>query len=396
MNRLFKISGIIGWIFLIYHFGSYIPKYLVEIGKTILCVFGIISLMYVALRIKDKQPLSKILNLLTGKDLIDSMNIFVEKLPNPGPTEVSNLASQIIIRFTRIGLLTLLIASIPTILLYKQNQLLEQQNNRLTQQTYLQEAERRSSLVFLFSNIMNSIDQELKDDYDNNGKRDLSPQLIGRIISISSRLKPYRFLENGNLIETEISPERGQLLISLLASDLDPNVRDKLFFRSDFSYADLKGANLSRANMSYLNLNNSNLEDADLSFSVMNGGNCQNCNFRNANLRGIDVTENNFTGSEFSGSNLSKLNAYNTWFTNCNLSKANLEKTKFTFSFLESINLDDAEVSLNLLDQFKNNVGEDSIVGRTWVLNNYRIDSTYNSESKRSKSNELIYILKKK
>lgn len=394
MNRFLKISGILFWIVLIYYFRANIPNQLLIIGKNLLIVIGLCTIVFFVIKFFQSNDKEYIKKLFTGESLNSAINIFIEKLPNPSSKETSNLIAQILIRFTRIGLIAIIIATIPTILLYKQNKLLEHQNSRLKQQTYLQEAERRSSLIFLFSNIMDSIDEELKNDYLDNGKRDLSPQLMGRIISISSRLKPYKFLENGELIETEISPERGQLLITLLASDLNSNVLNELLNKSDFSYSDLKGANLSRTDMSYLNLNNSNLEDANLLGAVINGGNCQKCNFKNANLTNTDVTENNFTGSNFTGSNLRKLNAYNTWFTNCNLSNSNIENTKFTYSFLENVILDSAKVSPDIFDQFINNIEEDSIVGRNRILEMYTIDSTFSK--KRNKSNKLDYYIVKK
>ena len=42
------------------------------------------------------------------------------------------------------------------------NVLLQDQNKKVEQQTYLLEADRRSSLVHLFSNVMDAVDKELK------------------------------------------------------------------------------------------------------------------------------------------------------------------------------------------------------------------------------------------
>ena len=54
-----------------------------------------------------------------------------------------------------------------TSILNKQSELIADQNKRLEQQTYLQEAERRSSLVYMFSDIMESMDDEIKTNKSN-------------------------------------------------------------------------------------------------------------------------------------------------------------------------------------------------------------------------------------
>ncbi len=130
-------------------------------------------------------------------------------------------------RLTRIGCFAILVAIIPvaifivqTTLLYYQNQKIDAQNIRLDQQTNLQEAERRSSLVFLFSNVMDAVDRELRDK--TNPSRKLSKPLRGRIIALSRRLEPYKYLTEGDTLSAKpLSPERGQLLINLVESDLD-------------------------------------------------------------------------------------------------------------------------------------------------------------------------------
>jgi hypothetical protein len=127
---------------------------------------------------------------------------------------ISNLGAHIIRRLTRIGVVAFLIAITPSCLLYCQNNLLENQNRlivnqntRIEQQTYLQEAGRRSSLIFLMNNVLDKMDEELKSPV--NKDRNLSDQLIGRIVALSKSLKPYKYLESDSLSMT-VSPERGQ------------------------------------------------------------------------------------------------------------------------------------------------------------------------------------------
>ena len=112
-----------------------------------------------------------------------------------------------------------------------QNVLLDTQNYRINLQNNLIEAERRGSLVILMSNIMDQMNEEINEQkkglskdslavLDSLGYR-LSDPLIGRIAALSQGFLPYRYLEGDTLIETPTSPERGQLLLSLVKSNLD-------------------------------------------------------------------------------------------------------------------------------------------------------------------------------
>ncbi len=154
-------------------------------------------------------------------------------------------------------------------MLNQQNELLEIQNDRIIDQTYLQEAERRSGLVYLFSNVMDILDDELKNDYENDGIRNLSPQCVGRVISLAQRLKPYRYYNNGALIDYEISPERGQLLNILLESKLDEETLDRILDNGNFTYSELD-------NISFIDLNKNSF---DLSNTRTNKIHIQNCIF---------------------------------------------------------------------------------------------------------------------
>lgn len=104
---------------------------------------------------------------------------------------LGDFSAALIRRLIRVGIVSLVFAMLPTILLviqsrliHRQNALFDEQNKRILQQTYLQEAQRRSSLNFLLGNIFDKIDEELKLDTN----RSLSPQLTGRIIALTHSL----------------------------------------------------------------------------------------------------------------------------------------------------------------------------------------------------------------
>ncbi len=269
-----------------------------------------------------------------------------------------------------------------TLLLYNQNKLLTQQNElltnqniRLTQQTYLQEAERRSALILLMGNLLDALDKELKDDIGQKGARDLSPQLVGRIIALSSGLKPYRYLESDSLIAQEISPERGQLLLSILSSEVDNGTLRRIFQSADFSFSELQGAalageflegiNLRNADLSKANLNGARLAGADLNKADLSGAILAGTDLRKANLSETDLRETFITEVDFRGASL-----YGTDLRGVDLSNSDLRR-----SFMREALLDSAVVPDFRWLEAINPVQRDSIIGIGYLNAQYYLDS---------------------
>jgi uncharacterized protein YjbI with pentapeptide repeats len=180
-----------------------------------------------------------------------------------------------------------------------QNKKIDIQNNRIIQQTYLQEADRRSSLVFLSGNILDRIDFELKNSTSND--RNLSNQLIGRIVSLSRSFKPYRYLEQDTL-SFLTSPERGQLLISLVNSKLGESTYKRIFKDGDFSHSEIND----------ITFNNINFGDIKLSNSILFNVNFNNCEFNNPKfnrtlITNMDITNSFISEIDFTNSIIAKL-----------------------------------------------------------------------------------------
>ncbi|SHI44355.1 pentapeptide repeat-containing protein [Aquimarina spongiae] len=194
-------------------------------------------------------------------------------------------------------------------LLQSQNKLIQYQNMRISQQTHLFEAERVSSLVFLFNNIMDKIDEELKNP--ENISRQLSDQLCARIISLSRRLKPYKQLniEKGILDKKMYSPERGQLLINLIEAKLNQETYIKIFKKSDFSYSHLPNYNFGDYTfIKGINLSNSNLQSIVIDNSDLSEGNFSYSNMSNAKIKNCDLSLTSFKGTNLFGSTIDQIN----------------------------------------------------------------------------------------
>ncbi len=315
-----------------------------------------------------------------GSDLSGSINDLTKEVAEGKVTSktIGNVITYFVQRFTRIGVFLIIASLIPfaiitiqTILLHNQNKKIDIQNKRIIQQTYLQEAERRSSLIFLMNNVLDKIDEELSQE--KNPKRRLTPQLIGRIISLSKALKPYQYLEKDSIIANPISPERGQLLINLIESKLDSITYIEIFAKADFSYSDLEFvefpyANLNLINLSFANLSNSNLEgvnftganlsntsfeNSDLSYTKLVTGIVENdiekkyplniffkeikldfanfkyANLTNCNFSGSRIHHCNFDNADLRNSSLDLVDILNSSFNNSNLEEVNFIYSKF-------------------------------------------------------------------
>lgn len=284
-------------------------------------------------------------------------------------------------------------------LLIQQNALLERQNIRLDQQTYLQEADRRSSLIFLMGNLLDAMDKELKADGGVPGVRDLSPQLIGRVIALSKSLRPYRYLNGDSLVSRELSPERGQLLLSIVASQIDNSSIRRIFQAADFSFADMKGAILSGEFMAGINLQsadltgavldetdmrNANLSNASMSGAVLARANMQEARLRGTNLQdayfeSADLRNANCYGANLRGAKLNGANLRHTHFSQAILDHADLSGAILTQASFEGASLDTVIVNdMNWLSRMAR-LGKDSIQGFQAINTGYKVDSVLTS-----------------
>lgn len=286
-------------------------------------------------------------NAVVGKGLIRSIKQLYSELPGEVKKEtVADVSGYLIMRLTRIGIFTFMIAIIPLFVLTlqtlilgvqnnkidKQNDLIKSQNRRLDQQIHLEEGNRRSSFIFLMSNIMDKIDEELKDNRP--GDRSLSNELIGRIVSLSQALRPYRYLEEDELIVRQLSPERGQFLYALINSYLSKDTYEKIFDGANFSYSDLKEANFTNAhlvgaNLAHSYLPNANFQDANLGF----------VDFSNSDLAHSSFEDVYMSGANFHNANLSHTRMIGVKAESANLVGTNLSNAKISGDF-SSINLD--------------------------------------------------------
>ena len=278
-----------------------------------------------------------------GSELKRSIERFLEEMAEQQRVSretLSDLLTSIIIRLTRVGFLLVITAILPSILLIfqtyylaKQNTLItgqsemfRQQNNRLDQQTYLQEADRRGQTLLLMDNMLQEINTEISRDPQNK----LNDATAGRLIALSKILKPYRYLENDSLTKNIVSPERGYLLISLLETgiNLRSTARSRangiLLERIDFTYSELRNVTLKKADLIEIDLSH-----ADMRNSSFNGTDFENAIFYNASISQADLSYTSFKNADLRNAKLE----------NSILDYANLQKADLSSSNLKNVSL---------------------------------------------------------
>lgn len=291
--------------------GAHLSKYFDSVlGFSISLILVVLFVLY-ALYVNIDQIVKYIFKKVKKeKDLLqDGIDQIGEGLTSKNEKKVNNGFEILLDRFIKFSskrnFRSLLLISIQSlfvlfgaifgsILLSNQNELIQEQNRRLDQQTYLQEAERRSSLVFLFSNIMESIDKELQ----KNSSRKLSPQLIARIISLSQRLQPYRFLDGDELTEVPYSPERAQLFTNLVKSKIDDESLNKILKESNFTYSDFSGVTFSNLYIEKIDLSNSRFSKVNFNNSSFSGVKFSNVNMNSITLDSVFFSSCSFNNTE--------------------------------------------------------------------------------------------------
>lgn len=386
--KIFKnIIQVSAYLCLIYFIVTNISSILKDIVNKIIPLLNFISYISLAtlliIAYLRKRIISKLSNIFLGSELKDGAYQFYIELPNPSKKSTANLFSLILYRLTRIGMWGILVTLIPIILIAQQNllfrnqnKLFEIQNSKIDIQTNLLEANRRSSLVFMFNNILDAIDTELKEDLGEANKRDLSMELQARIISLSNKLLPYSKYDNNSLSVSPLSPERGMLLHNLVLSDIDTATLFNIFRNANFTYSDIRDARFESKFIKHLDLSNSNLNKVVFSHSVI-----ENVDFSNIDLSETKFASCNIHKVRFDDSIELKANFYNCQFVLNHLGNItdhnfnNFKKNQYalcSYNFFKPI-LEDNELTIDTVRKYV----FDNSIAPCWGNGCYDEENTY-------------------
>jgi len=289
-----------------------------------------------------KRTLTWTWKLFAGRNLNNSFNQFFAEYHSEKkvqPDTSANLLTAIVSRFIRVRTLSLILlffSLVPSLIslwvLIKQNSLIKNQNS-------LVEASRKSSYGFQLANVFDAVD-----------KQGYSNSLKARIVGLSHTLKPYHILDDkGELSENLYSPERSQLLLFLINSNIGQNGLRSIFESADFSHCDLRGMSLSGRYLGGANLTNSNLQGVNLSKANLTGANLTKVDLENSKLteciaKKTTFNSTNLTNTDFRYADLTGANLINSKLNNSNLNFSILKSVCFTNAEMNNTNLNEAKL----------------------------------------------------
>ena len=268
---------------------------------------------------RTKKTLTWTWSMFAGASLKNSFNQWFTEFHTQervSPNTSASLLTSLVKRFVRVRLLSvilLLFSIFPSLvslyILIKQNELIKTQN-------LLVEGSRRSSYSYQLANLFNLI--------DNKGFKGSKE----RIVSLCSVLKPYSYLDSNGQTTVFYSPERTQLLLYLLESNMTDKELEGIFDNSDFSYCDLRNVDLSGKHLAGINLSNSNLDNCEL-----NKARLDNADFTNASLKGIQFSNGWAKNTSFREADLSDAKITRALdLTGADFTDANVDNTNFNRS----------------------------------------------------------------
>lgn len=221
------------------------------------------------------------------------------------------------------------------LLLIKQYTLIREQtrNQRINiaQQAELIESVRKSSLVFLLSNILDKVDSELA----NNPGRTLSDATIARIAALSYSFRPYTYVIGDSLSAKKLSPERGQLLLALSKMQIDTNSWSRIMLQTSYEGADLREADLRGADLRGVNLRNADLQNANLQEANLAGADLRSTNLWGASLRAANLVKADLKRAELRWADLNGAKMREADLNGADLSSAQLRNVDFRGAMLK-------------------------------------------------------------
>jgi hypothetical protein len=171
----------------------------------------------------------------------------------------------------------------------------------------------------MLDNLLDLINQDLQD-----GARQLQPSTLERIRTFSLGVGPTEVSSDPFEMRGK-SPERGQLLLALLAMDLDTSSWREIKSTIAFAYADLEGALLAGKDLSGIDLQSANLKGANLEKVDLKGANLRFSNLKEALLDSADLSRADLLQSDLEWAQGKGLNAIKAVFNGASLANVQFQ-----------------------------------------------------------------------
>lgn len=263
--------------------------------------------------------------------------------------------------------------------------------------------------------LMGHVLRQVEWDLVHRPDRTVSEETLDQIAALGYALQPYRQIQGDTMSAQKRSPERGHLLLMLLAKRIDSTSLRKMFEKTSFAHADLSGAYLSgaylngidlmeadlrgaqlqgaflkKANLTYANawgaimtgaqlqgariqladLRWANLNEACLDSADLEEANMNSVHMRNASLRGAVLEWTQLNGAWLEGSDMTGANMYTTHLTRAHCQGSNFSEANMTSATLIETHLTKANFSLANLSYSKLTHGDlqGAVVSdKTWL-----------------------------
>ena len=325
------LGAVIGWFlgFLRLPYIEKIPSFLWGFIACILLVLLVLALLFVL------KKHSSLLRLISGEPVQQNSKT---------ATKTYRIIWIFVAAFIMVGGL------LSSILIQQQSKFiksqLQKQNNKIQQQSELMESVRKSNMVILMNDILDKVDDELKNRTD--GK--LSDKTIASIVAaFNYSFTPYSYWERDSLSEKKLSPEKGQLLLALCTKNIDSSSFNKIKLKAHFSGADLREGDLRGVDLSGADLKDADLSGANLSGASLKGADLRKTNLwgahaNKANLVGADLRRSVLRWAEMNEIKLDSANLNGADLTNAQLRKADLRGATFHVAKLNGALLNEANL----------------------------------------------------
>lgn len=331
-------------------------KLLIGFGLGV-CLTGALVILYFSLPVRDSPFLSGFIS----ATVFFMFSLLAIHLWNRKPSDkapVHDLASTDTHRRKNrnkaASLFSLLAGLLVVFLFFKQNAQ-DTSKTRLQKIEFARKAEliettRNSGLAKWMALVLQQADVELK----KGTVKTLSDETIARVSALSYSFKPYTHVIGDSISETQLSPERGQLLMVLCRMGMDSVsftrlMRQASFSGADLREADLNGANLRGVDLKGADLHGANLEGSDLKGADLSFANLWGANLNGASMKGVVAKRTDFRWAEMNGVDLHKADLHEADLTSAKLRKADISESilqwaDFTGAFLNEANLSGADM----------------------------------------------------
>ncbi len=245
--------------------------------------------------------------------------------------------------------------------------------------------------------LMKAVLNKVEDEVESSPNRAISALSHEQLVNLNRYFKPY-VSHNTDTGVVYFSPERGQLLLSLLSLRMNDTSFQKIKEQVSFAYAyvpdaelvnfDLSGANLYQSywvgsKLLACDLSNTNLQFAILEGVDLGGTNLNQADFKRAKMKWVQLDSASLIEANLDGADIS-----NADLTGANLEGAHLHWTNLQASILSNSNM--AETDMSGVDftkaDLQNSSLENGIIKRTKLqdanMKDVQIDSSWMSSLK--------------